>query len=168
MYVTIISQFRYFPIQVDFLSFNQLSNYLKTINILSLLQFEFCKMLFTGHAIVDIIKHIKSIVNGGNFACELFLDFQKACNTVSMNNLLETMSNYSICGPLIQWLKSYLNCLWCRRNRNYMPIIVTKQVRNFYSALLGRLYPSIGLKASIGCLNAMKTKKSPPHSLLGL
>ena len=84
--------------------YNLLYSYLETMKIISPLQFGFLKMHFTNHALVSVIKHVKIIIDHGNFACGLFRPF----DTVNINILLETIINYDIRGPDINWFKSYL------------------------------------------------------------
>ena len=62
--------------------YNHLYSFLETMQIISPLQFGFRKMHSTNHALISIIEHVKSIVDHGKFACGLFLDFQKAFDTV--------------------------------------------------------------------------------------
>ena len=38
------------------------------------------------------------------FACDLFIDFQKALDTVDINVLIEKLLNYGVHGPANQWL----------------------------------------------------------------
>ena len=104
--------------------YNRLYSYLESMDIISPLQFGFRKMHSTSHAVVSIIEHVKRIVDRGNFACGLFLDFQKAFDTVNINILLEKMNNYGIRGPAINWLKSYLS------GRNQFVTVATEMSNN--------------------------------------
>ena len=61
--------------------YNRLYSYLESMDIISPLQFGFRKMHSTSHAVVSVIEQVKWIVDCGNFACCLFLDFQKAFYT---------------------------------------------------------------------------------------
>ena len=88
--------------------YNRVYNYLESMQIINPLQFGFRKMHSTNHALVSIIEHVKKIVDNGNFACGLFLDFQKAFDTVNIDILLEKLTNYGIRGPAVDWLRSYL------------------------------------------------------------
>ena len=54
-----------------------------------------------------MIEHVKSILDHDNFACGVFLDFQKAFDSININ-IIEKMVNYGIRGPAINWFKSYL------------------------------------------------------------
>ena len=56
--------------------YNRLEQFLEKKQIISPSQFGFRKMHSTGHALVNIVEPIKGTVNGGNFACGLFLFFK--------------------------------------------------------------------------------------------
>ena len=66
------------------------------MQLISPLQFGFRKKHSTGHALVSISERIKRVVDAGNFACGIFLDFQKAFDTVNINILVDKMYNYGI------------------------------------------------------------------------
>ena len=45
----------------------------------------------------------------GNFACGVFIDLQKAFDTVSHDILLSKLNHYSIRGVPFDWFKSYIS-----------------------------------------------------------
>ena len=49
-------------------------------------------------------------LDGGNFACGIFVDLQKAFDTVDHKILLSKLNHYGICTELANnWFESYLN-----------------------------------------------------------
>ena len=50
-------------------------------------------------------------LDNGNFACGIFVDLQKAFDTVDHSILLSKLCHYRICGLTNKWFESYLaNC----------------------------------------------------------
>ena len=44
----------------------------------------------------------------GNIECGIFVDLEKALNTIGHDILLSKFEHYSICGLANEWFKSYL------------------------------------------------------------
>ena len=73
----------------------------------------------TNHALITIIEKIRNALNNNQYACGVFLDFQKAFDTVNRRILLSKLEYFGIRGIPHDLIKSYLN------NRN---IIHTQMV----------------------------------------
>ena len=59
---------------------------------------------------INITKNIRKALDDGNIDCGVFIDFQKAFDTVDHQILLEKLNHYKICGVSKDgWLKSYLS-----------------------------------------------------------
>ena len=55
------------------------------------------------------MKIIRNALDNGNFACDVFIDLQKAFDTVNRNILLSKLNHYGIKGVVFNWFKSYLS-----------------------------------------------------------
>ena len=70
----------------------RLSVFLSTNNILYEKQFGFRNQHSTNHALIEITEKIKQGCDSGKFVCGVFLDFQKAFDTVNHDILLKNLS----------------------------------------------------------------------------
>jgi len=86
----------------------RLSDFLKTNNILYNLQFGFRKKHSTSHALTSLVENIYQALDKGEFACAIFIDLQKAFDTVDINILLSKLNYYGIRGVANDWFKSFL------------------------------------------------------------
>ena len=57
------------------------------------------------HALVSITEEIRQVLYKDEFACDVFLDFQKAFDTVDHNTKL---NHHGIRGVNLDWFQSYL------------------------------------------------------------
>ena len=52
---------------------------------------------------------IRNALDNGNFACGVFIDLQKAFDTVNCNIILSKLNRYGIRVVAFNWFKSYLS-----------------------------------------------------------
>ena len=88
--------------------YSRLYQFLSDHNIFYDLQFGFRAKHSTNHALVDITENVRQALDNKKFACGIFVDLQKAFDTVNHNILLYKLSSYGIRGPAYNWLASYL------------------------------------------------------------
>ena len=74
----------------------RLSVFLSANNILYDKQFGFRNQHSTNHALIEIAETIKQGCDSGKFVCCVFLDFQKAFDTVNHDILLKKLEDYGI------------------------------------------------------------------------
>ena len=80
-------------------------------NVIYSLQFAFRKQYSTSHALINIPKNIRKALDDRNIGCGIFVDSQKAFDTVDHQVLLAKLNHYEIRGVSNDWFKSYLsNC----------------------------------------------------------
>ena len=88
--------------------FTRAYSFLEKSNIIYKLQFGFRKKHSTNHALIDITENIRKALDNGKFACGIFIDLQKAFDTVNHNILINKLNHYGIRGVANNWYKSYL------------------------------------------------------------
>ena len=77
------------------------------------LQFGFRQQYSTYHALINITENIRIALDDENTGCGVFLDLQKAFDTIDHQILLGKLNHQWICGVPNNWFKSYLsNCNW--------------------------------------------------------
>ena len=72
-------------------------------------QYGFRKKHSTNHALISITEKIRNSLDKNLYAVGVFVDFQKAFDTVNHNILIEKLDHYGIRGCINQWFKSYLS-----------------------------------------------------------
>ena len=87
---------------------SRLISYLDNFNALYRKQYGFRKKHSTAHALISLTEQIRKSLDNGQFSCGVFIDLQKAFDTVDHNILLEKLKNYGIRGVANQWFRSYL------------------------------------------------------------
>ena len=73
------------------------------------LQFGFRNKHSTDHALIRITESIRAALDDDKTACGIFIDLQKAFDTVNHSILTDKLSHYGIRGTANNWFKSYLN-----------------------------------------------------------
>ena len=72
-------------------------------------QFGFRKKHSTNHAILSILEDIKNNLDSNNFVCGVFIDLEKAFDTVNHDILIKKLDFYGIRGTSNCWFRSYLS-----------------------------------------------------------
>ena len=88
---------------------SRLIEFLEGKQILCYRQFGFRKDLSTNHAILTLLESIQKALDDGQFACGIFIDLEKAFDTVGHDILLEKLNHYGIRGIANDWFRSYLS-----------------------------------------------------------
>ena len=86
----------------------RLCTFLQLHHILYDFQFGFRKHYSTVFALVDVLDNIYEHLDKHEYVIGIYLDLQKAFDTVNHDILLYKLSNYGIRGVVYQWFKSYL------------------------------------------------------------
>ena len=89
--------------------YSRLYNFITKHNLFYNLQFGFRSEHSTNHALVDIVEEVRKSLDSKKSACGIFVDFQKAFDTVNHDILLHKLTTYGIRGLAHDWLSSYLS-----------------------------------------------------------
>ena len=77
-------------------------------NLISNKQFGFRSNYSTNHALVSITERIKSLLDDTQFVCGIFIDLEKAFDTVNHEILCEKLNYYGLRGNVNKLIQSYL------------------------------------------------------------
>ena len=94
---------------IEKLMYKRLSNSLDINNLIYSLQFGFRPKYSTTHALINLTESIRESLDEGSFGCGIFVDLQKAFDTVNHKILLHKLEYYGIRGICNDWFKSYLS-----------------------------------------------------------
>ena len=81
--------------------------FLNKNNVLYERQFGFQPNHSTTHALLEITEKIKQDFDSGKYACGVFLDLQKAFDTVNHDILLKKLNHYGIRRIANNWFCSF-------------------------------------------------------------
>ena len=91
------------------LVYSRIYSFLNLHNCIYELQFGFRAKHSTNHALLSLTETIREALDNSNFAYGIFIDLQKAFDTVDHQILLRKLEHYGIRGLANNWFKSYLS-----------------------------------------------------------
>ena len=89
--------------------YTRLESFLNTSEIIYKFQFGFRKNYSTNHALLSIVEQIRASLDKKMFACGIFIDLEKAFDTVNHHILLSKLYHYGVRGVANKWFHSYLS-----------------------------------------------------------
>ena len=88
---------------------SRLIEFLEERQIPYYIQFGFRKDFSINYVILSLLEIIQKALDGGQIAYGIFIDLEKAFDTVSYDILLEKLDHYGIRGISNDWFRSYLS-----------------------------------------------------------
>ena len=89
--------------------YTRIETFLDSKEIMYKLQFGFRKKHSTNHALLSIIESIRSNLDKKTYSCGVFVDLEKAFDTVNHKILIAKLEHIGIRGVANHWIESYLN-----------------------------------------------------------
>ena len=97
--------------------YKHLYDFLELRNILCSFHFGFRGCHSINHALISLKESVKNSLDSKKFGCGIFLDLQKAFDTVNRQILLKKLENYVTRGIALSWFCSYLS-----NREEYVPV----------------------------------------------
>ena len=88
---------------IEKLMYKRLSKFLVIDNLICYLPFGFRQKHSTTHALINFTESIRQTIDEGSFGCGIFVDLQKAFDTVDHKILQHKLEYYGICGVSNDW-----------------------------------------------------------------
>ena len=89
--------------------YSRVYSYLNDNELIYKKQFGFRSNHSTSHALISITENIKSQIDSGLYVCGIFVDLEKAFDTVNHNILCEKLNHYGLRGNVNKLFQSYLS-----------------------------------------------------------
>ena len=89
------------------LMYTRIVKFFNNNNLFCPLQFGFRQNYSTTHVLIILTETISKYLDEGKFACGIFVDVQKAFDTVENDILLTKLEHYGVRGLANDWFKSY-------------------------------------------------------------
>ena len=89
--------------------YKRIYSFLEVHNILYSLQFGFQKNHSIDNALVSLTESVKNTLDNKRLGCGIFIDLQRAFDTVNHKTLLSKLEHYGIRGCALEWFRSYLS-----------------------------------------------------------
>ena len=83
--------------------------FLEVNNVLHQHQYGFRKKYSTKLSVVNLCNAILKFVDEGKITLGVFIDFQKAFDTINHDILFSKLSHYGICDIALKWFVDYLS-----------------------------------------------------------
>ena len=91
------------------LIYTRIFDYLTKNDLISAKQFGFRSKFSTIHALSSITERIKQLMDTGHYVCGIFIDLEKAFDTVNHSLLCEKLNYYGLRGNINNLIQSYLS-----------------------------------------------------------
>ena len=91
------------------LIYSRIFDYLTKNNLISTKQFGFRSKFSTIHALISLTERIKQLMDSSHYVCGVFIDLEKAFDTVNHNILCDKLNYYGLRGNVNSLIQSYLS-----------------------------------------------------------
>ena len=89
--------------------YNRIEVFLNELELIYSNQYGFRKKQSTNHALVSIVEQIRKNLDNKIFSCGIFVDLEKAFDTVNHKILVDKLSHMGIRDKANRWISSYLS-----------------------------------------------------------
>ena len=89
--------------------YNKMYKFFSDDNLIFSLQFGFGQKYSTVHALISLAENIRKNLDEGKIGCGIFINLQKAFDTIEHDIHLSKLEHYGTHGLANEWFKSYLS-----------------------------------------------------------